>query len=383
VSQELRLVDEFGPVRVLLGGYFFHENNSTDTSAQINGRYFGLTDALYQGAAFGGIETTNARAGFANATVALTDKLGMDLGVRYSSESRSLDEYDQFDLTRIYNPANPILVPGLVQLAQRSKTWSAVDPKGTIHYDFNDSVLSYLTYSVGFKSGGFNIGGLQPAFDPEKLSDYEAGIKAQFFDRRLRANIAAFYYDYKNLQVNAVNENHFVTTNAAKAKIYGVEGEFTAIPVQDLRLSLTLSWLHSKFVQYETIDQGRPELGILNLAGKQLDYAPKYKVNAELGYTFHAHVGDITPRASATWTDRVYFTPFDVSYVAQPAYAVGNLFLDYLAGDSGWSANLYVQNLTNKYYLVQATFDSGFEGYPIVGVAGPPRTAGLSITKRF
>jgi iron complex outermembrane recepter protein len=382
VSQELRLSKEFGPVRILLGGYFFHENNGAYTAAQINGLYFGLTNALYQGSDFGGIENTTARACFANATVTFTDKLGIDLGVRYSSESRSLTEYDQFDLTRIYNPANPILVPGLAQEDQLSKTWSATNPKATIHYDFNDNLLSYFTYAVGFKSGGFNIGGLQPSFDPETLYDYEGGIKGQFFDRRLRANIAGFYYNYKNLQVDTVNENHFVTTNAAKAKLYGIEGEFTAIPIDNLRATLTLSWLHSEFIQYSTLDPGRPELGTINLAGNQLNYAPKYKVNAEVGYTFHAHVGDITPRASVTWTDRVYFTPFDVPYVGQPAYAVGNMFIDF-AGDRGWLASLYVRNITNKYYLVEATFDSGFEGYPIAGVAGPPRTAGLSVTKRF
>jgi iron complex outermembrane receptor protein len=385
VSEELRLTDTFGPVKILVGTYYFHENNSDYTTAELNGLFFGLTDALYQGSDFGGIETTNAWAGFANATVSFTDKLGLDVGIRYSDESRGLIEYDQVDLTRIYKPSNPILVPGLYGSDQQAHTWTAADPKATIHYDFTDDIMAYATYAVGFKSGGFNIGGLQPPFSPETLYDYEGGIKAQFFDHRLRANIAAFYYNYKNLQVNIVDNTQFITTNAAKARIYGMEGEFTAIPVDDLHLTVDLSWLHSEYLEYNAEDPGRPELGVLNLSGNQLDFSPKYRVSTEAGYTFHSHIGDITPRARVTWTDRVYFSPFDLPYVGQPAYALGDIFLDYLPGDgkSGWSASLYVKNVTNKYYLVEGVFNSTFEGYPITGLNGPPRTVGLSVSKRF
>jgi iron complex outermembrane recepter protein len=252
-----------------------------------------------------------------------------------------------------------------------------------VRYDFSKDTMVYATYAVGFKSGGFNIGGLQPPFNPEKLYDYEMGIKSQFLERRIRANIAAFYYDYKNLQVNIVDNTHFVTTNAAGAEIYGVESELTAMPTEDVKATVNLSWLHARYTNYTAEDPGRPELGVQNFAGSQLAFAPNYKATAELGYTVHPRVGDLTFRGEISWTSKTYFSAFDSPVVAQSAYAVGNVYVDYARADSGWSGSLYVKNIADKYYLLYATYDTAFEGFPVAGVAGPPRTVGLSISKRF
>lgn len=381
-TQEIRIAHSAGPVDFIIGGYFFHEKNEASTVAQLSGGYFGLSDALREGARYGGSQTTNAWAAFGQATINLSERLGIDLGLRYSYEDRHTDEYNQLDLVRIYDPNNPPFAPGFVRFARQHASWSSLDPKVTLHYKLSDDVMTYATYSQGFKSGGFNIGFLQPAFDPEEITDYEVGIKADLFDRRLRANVSGFYYDYKQLQVNVVEGLQLVTRNAAKAKIYGVEAEVTALPTDNLKIDLNFAWLHAEFTDYETVDAGRPELGLLDLKGNRLSYAPKYKVGGAIGYSLQTSIGEFTPRVNVAWTSRVDFSQFNLPYVGQKARTEIDLFLDYDAGN-GWAANLFVRNLSNDRYNVSGTVASGFLGYPVLGQPGVPRTYGLAVTRRF
>jgi iron complex outermembrane receptor protein len=381
-TQELRLNYDFGPVNLIVGGYYFNEKNKATTMAALAGYYFGFDAAWRQGSLFGGTQKTEALAAFSQATVNLSDAFAVDLGLRYSHEKRKTDEFNQFDLTRLYNPANPLLLPGLAQFAKQDASWSSVDPKITIRYKFNNSAMVYGTYSQGFKSGGFNLGALQPRFNPEEITDYEIGLKADWFDRRLRTNLSAFYYDYTNLQVNVTRSLQLITQNAGKAKIYGAEAEITALPTNDLSLSLNFAWLHANYTKYDTVDAGRPERGELDLSGNRLAYAPDFKIDGEIAYTVHTDSGDFTPRVQLAWIDRVYFTQFNLDYVSQPSRTEVNAFLDY-TGPNGWSANLFAKNLTNKLYLVSGTVASDFIGYQILGQTGEPRTYGISVTKRF
>ena len=296
----------------------------------------------------------------------------------------------------IANPFDPALLfipnPAISTFQSQKASWSSTDPKITVHYEFDDGIFGYATYSQGFKSGGFNFGYLQEPFAPEKIKDYEVGLKADLFDRRLRANIAGFWYDYTNLQVTVVEGIRTVTRNAAGAKIYGIEGQFTALPVDDLEMKLNFSWLHSEYTRYISPDPSLPGQGTItlpdgtmafDLRGNQLAYSPKYKIDGEIGYTFHTGAGDFTPRANIIWTDRVYFSQFNHPFVSQPSRTEVNLFLDYDSGDSGWSASLFVRNLTDKTYAVAATAASDFIGGQVVGQLGAPRTFGVSVTKRF
>ncbi len=120
-----------------------------------------------------------------------------------------------------------------------------------------------------------------------------------------------------------------------------------------------------------------------DLSGKQLAYAPKYKLDAEVGYTIHASKIDVTPRANVTWTSKTYFSQFNEPWAMQPAYAKLDLFLDVEDKDLGLSLTLFARNVTNKFYEMSATVSSDFLGYQVVGALGAPRTYGATLTKRF
>jgi iron complex outermembrane receptor protein len=382
-TEELRLARSFSFVDTLVGAYFYRERNFAQTQAGLSGAYFGFpSPALLNGVLDGGTQWTDAYAAFTQETIHITKDFGIDLGLRYSNEKRNVDEYAQTDLTRLY-PATPAYLPSLGSTLNQGKTWNSVDPKANFHYKLDENVLIYVMYSRGFKSGGFNIGSLQnPSFNPETLIDYEAGIKADFLDRRLRTDFSAFHYNYTNLQLTVAQGIQLLTENAGAARLDGFEAQITVLPVDNLRLDFNVAWLDAYFTKYQTENPLFPTVGTISLADNRLPYAPRLKVNTEAAYTFATPIGKITPRAEFTWTSYQYFDQYNVPYVAQGAYGLGDLYVDYKR-DNGWSASVYVKNVTDKLYAVLETSSSLFDGGFTAGALGAPRTFGVSVSKQF
>jgi iron complex outermembrane receptor protein len=386
VSQEVRLSGDNDHFKYVIGGYYFHESQAVDTRAPFSLLIFGTgpADQFVQFYNAGGFEKTNAYAGFGQVDAKIVSGLTLSLGLRYSKETKDLREFATVDFTTPYDTSLP-LTPNYptTGLSPQTASWSSTDPRLSLSYQFDPRVIGYVTYSQGFKSGGFNIGGLQPPFDPERIKDYEAGLKGDFLDGRLRANVAAFYYDYSNLQVNIVKNFNPQTLNAATAKVKGVEGEFTALPTTHLRVSLSAAWLDAYYTQFETADPARVASGVMNLAGHPLNYAPHYKVAGSVGYTIPSPYGDFTPTADVTWTDRVYFSPFETPLLSQPAHANLDLFLRWVGKNPDWTGSLFLRNATDKIYITGAGVGNSAEGYYRAGQLSAPRTFGIQVTRHF
>lgn len=403
-SQELRLSLDTDPIDLVVGAYYFHEKNSFYLNQGVSGFYFGDPSyGLLQGFGQGGTQKTNAYAVFAQGTIHVTDQLGIDIGARYSYEKRTVDQYNHLDFVNDYqfhrplptncafgspgfNPPAPNFVAGascVYGAGTDGNHWGQFDPKVAIHYQITPTVLAYASYSRGFKSGGYDLGALKPSFSPEKITDYEAGIKADLFDRRLRVNLSGFYYDYNNLQLTVLKLSPTpgpVTLNAAKARVYGAEAEITAIPTDDLKIGLNLAWLHTEYQQLEDTSQ---LTGMLtDLSGNQFTSAPKYKAIGDIAYTFHPGFADVTPRAELSYTSRVQFSQFNYDFQSQAPRWELNLYLDFVRKDD-WTVSLFGRNVTNKLYYVSSVLSAPFFGSPVVGIPAPPRTFGISVTKHF
>ncbi|WP_082594893.1 TonB-dependent receptor [Sphingomonas sp. Root710] len=422
-STELRLSQKLGSIgEIIVGGYYFHENNSASNQLGFKGLVFsdffanspfspynnpalaGIPgigaaraaiaandpNAMYEFyAAFGRVKT-NAYAVFAQAHFDLSDQLALDLGARYSHEKKAIFEQHQTDLLSPFVPFDALHIgffpaQGLIGLGQRSddKTWNSFDPKITVSYKPASGIYLYATYSRGFKAGGYNVGGLQAPFRPEKLTNYEVGIKSDLFDRRLRVNLTAFNYDYKDLQESKIVGNTLVVVNADKARIRGLEAEITARPTEALMIQLNAAHLDGKFKTFLDSDQSFPALGVQNLAGNQVPDAPKYTVGGEVGYTISTGFGDITPRVNVTWMDRVYFNHFNTIERSQPSRTMVNLFLGWTSLDKSLTASAYIKNLTNDTYFVGTNTNAPLLGSQRTASLGAPRTVGLSVTKTF
>jgi iron complex outermembrane receptor protein len=223
----------------------------------------------------------------------------------------------------------------------------------------------------------------QPAFQPEKIWDYEAGLKSTVLGGRLQANVAVFDYNYSNLQVSIVQGTQVIIQNAAKATLYGGELQLVALPTPALRLDTAISTLHSEYKDYKTLDPANPQNGPQSLAGNQLTQAPKFTVNAGAEYTWHASSGSIALRGEYRWVDDIYFTPFDTKNAWTPRHGIGNAYLNFRSKSERWGATVYVRNVTDKVVVADAYNTTLLIGTPVNVNLEPPRTYGLRVGYSF
>lgn len=201
---------------------------------------------------------TRQIAGYAQGTAHLTTKLDLTGGIRYTQDSKQI-----FDGT---------IAPGRTFDYNRGKfTWL-----GNVSYKPNDDIMIYAKYTTGFVAGGITIatanvtdpgtglpfvGAVAVPYTEETAKSIEAGVKADFFDRRLRANIAVFHVEYGGQQFQqsvqlqvpvpsgaTVPVTAFATTNVGKSRNFGVEYELTAVPVEGFTLSANGAYNDFKFI---------------------------------------------------------------------------------------------------------------------------------------
>lgn len=389
-SQELRLQGEYGRGHWLVGAYYFRERGSGALAIPLDqALYFG-PPGYVQGYYIEGRYGTDAYAVFGQADFEIVDGLSIVLGGRYSSEKKTLDEGLAFDTV---TPFTGTVAPGPLFTKSGSKRWSDFTPRVGLEFKPADNIFLYATFSQGFKSGGFNFGGLQAPFNPENLTDYEVGLKAEWFDRRLRTNISLFAYDYKDLQVSKVLGALIVVDNAARAKLYGAEFDITAVPVPRLELTANLAFLRSKYTEFCNQDPARPagpavsqcqgDPLAFDLSGNKLNQSPGYSISLSAQYNAPLSFGDLTLRAEAYLVDNYYFTPFNQDSVGQSAYGKYNLFATFKPATGSWSLQGFIRNVGNKRTRASSVVGSGLAGFPISGSYDPPRTYGVELGYRF
>ena len=400
-TQELNLNYTGTRFNLTAGGYLFVEklNGFFWTPLAYDATTFALSPGDWRanyGA--GGHLKTTALAGFAQFSYNVTDRLTFIAGGRYSTEKKTDDDlYTDFvTSTRFLDAANFVnFNPPFAAPHRSSKRWNSFTPKVGVNFQMTPQTLLYGSISKGFKAGLFNLGGTQviplagggvalnnPPVNPETVWAYEAGLKTRLFNDALRLNLAGFYYDYSDLQLTKIDGQNVVLTNAASARLYGMELETVFKPTQELTINLNGSWLHSKFTDFTNSDQGRPSLGLLNLAGNRLPQAPKFTVSGGIEYAVPAPSGTVIARAQGFYSSRVYFDEFNIPAISQPAYAKLDLSLAYRS-NHGFELTGFVNNVTNKKTIETAYQSSSLTGYPINGFLAPPRTYGVRLRYDF
>jgi iron complex outermembrane recepter protein len=254
-SQEIKLDGSLanGFVDYVAGIFYIDERNTTDF-ADIFGlapnRSLLLADRTLK-------NRTEAIAGYVQADFNVTDQFKLTAGVRYTDEEKTFNIRDNrascndgtIEGTCLFNQNLVALNGARIPDRQSVGIWT---PRFAVNYQPNEDFLAFASATRGFKSGGWNARGtagnqLLP-FDPEKVWSYEAGFKSDWFDRRFRANVTAFYLDVTDLQIIAGLLNPttgaitFLTRNFADYRNKGIEGEFTFVPVDRLNLYVNVGW---------------------------------------------------------------------------------------------------------------------------------------------
>jgi iron complex outermembrane receptor protein len=370
-SQEVQLVsDDSGPLNWVLGGYYLHEHATQD---------FPIFMPLLSGQlTWQSSIKTDAYAAFGQATYKL-GKLELTGGLRYSRERKRAEFLQTLE-------DNAGLLTGAVGTyltpAAPSDTYSSLTPRFAARFAFTPDASVYASATRGFKSGGFNLQNTGEKFDPETIWSYEAGLKSAWLDRRLTANMAAFVYDYKDLQVNQWAGLAALITNAANARIKGMELELTVRPMHGLTLDGSLALLDAKFRDYVTSNPNQPGAPEVNLTGFQMPRSPKSTINAGAEYVFNAPgMGDFILRGEMQRQDDIYFDQFETPSLRQPHYTLVNARLSFESEDGRWRAALFGRNLTNELYRTSVIRADSFFG--TLDIYGLPRTYGVEVGMNF
>lgn len=380
VSQEFQLTSASpGRLQWILGTYFFNEHNfiRNEYFLPFTDAIFGVPDVstccLLQ---LNGRTSTRAYAVFGESTWSFTDRLQLVAGGRYSSEKRG-----GANLV-VYKDAPANIFDNVAEFPET--TFSAFTPKAGLNFTLNDDAYLYASASRGFKSGGFNPGSYQNTpFNPEKIWAYELGAKLTLFDRTLRANTAAFYYDYSDLQVQDTENNNVVIRNAAAARVEGIELESSWLPSRAIRIDANATWLDAKFTDGALLDPKYPALGVQPLSGKRLPRAPKFKTG--IGAQYAASLGNrgsLTFRADYTWQDDIYFSAFNIPVLHEKSYGWTKARVLYSSPSDTWTVAAFVDNATNVTVATNKIFDGDIIGSAVLGNLAPPRTYGLEFTVR-
>lgn len=390
VTQELTLTGNLGKRADLVAGAFYMHGDSSEPL------YLSLpsfADYLVYLPA----EKLDSYAAYAQFRYNLTDKLRATVGGRYTTDVKSYEEQ--------------ATVAGFPFDHADKGTFSAFTPRFVLDYTPTDDTLIYGSIARGFKSGGFNTLGdvSMPVnrFNPEYVWNYEIGVKAMMFDRRLRTALTSFYADYTNLQqtifrLNDATQVRFPRVeNSSKATIKGVEFEAEATPARGLRLSGAVTYLDAKFGFFCNNDPLYPNLptapscvgvlrdgqplpaGAIQLEGNKLAQAPQWQFNSSAQYSFPVSDRfDLTARVDYKWQSRTYFDIYNNPQNSQPAYGLVNASLVLATTDKAWSLMAWVRNATDERYISEASAGSGANP-AIVGSLGAPRMFGVTLDRHF
>jgi iron complex outermembrane receptor protein len=371
LTQEIQLLSEGGgPLQWIVGGFYMDRHSQYDPLG-----VFGGALPPFMGGGFNLFSDLDTRsiAGFAQATYQLMDDTSFTAGVRYTSDRQHFN-------------ARQISFAG-AQLAVReeSVTYNKFTWRFALDHKITPDILLYGTVSRGFKAGIYNISSITaPTARPETLDAYEAGLKSDFLDRRLRINVAGFYYNYQDIQLQKVEAGASLTLNAADSKIYGMEIEATAIPIEGLTLQSGLSWLpKAEYVKFPgaPISSRNPLGGNIvvsgDASGNRMVRAPKATFNASVNYNVPAFGGEVDFNLTYYHSSSYFWEPDN--RIAQGAHDLVNAQIGWTAPGGQWDIRLWAKNLTDtEYFLFVGTAAVGDSG-----AAAAPRTYGASVGFRF
>jgi iron complex outermembrane receptor protein len=318
-------------------------------------------------------QKTHSVSGFAQGTIPLfSDNTRLTGGVRYTSDRQNV-------IGTSYIGGAP-----RAPVADNTTTFDKVTFKGSLDHDFAQDVMGYLSYSRGFKSGLYYVAAPTAApVKPEVVDAIEIGLKSEFFDRRLRVNVAGFQEKVKDLQVLLVTTGAGYLVNAASSRTRGVEIEVTAAPVNNFTLSAGLAYIHAIFTNFPDAPlyipnpAGGNTIGTVDAAGNPVSLTPKWSFNASPAYKFETSAGEINASLAYSYTSRQYWYPDLVT--SQGRISMLNSSVQWFPTGARWNTRLWVKNLLNeKIYSYELEQAPGNSGSPAA-----PRTYGISLGYKY
>jgi iron complex outermembrane receptor protein len=324
---------------------------------------------------------TEAYAVFGELNFNLTDSIAFVLGGRYTDEERTLVLRQQNlntdfavggrDLALLPVPSDPSLLGPADPL---TVSFTNTSIRAGVNWQLTDDAFTYLTYSEGFKSGGFTtrltdyfsealIALADPndpavlrslEYDPETAENIELGFKTSF-GNRARLNGAVFFNSYDDIQIVVQRGVSPSNENVAKAEIKGLELELEVYPVDSLAVTATLGYLDAEYTDFDPVAQAL----LIDRFGNRIDESTSLANTPELTASLALNLtlsDNWSVNLNGSYTDDVYNDVFNTEALAQDSYVLTNASIRFDSADEQWNAIAGVTNLSDERYIV-----SGFE----------------------
>lgn len=400
VAQELRLTSPDNQrLKWILGAYYFKgELESVSVSAVRPGAQLPNGNPRARNYQVGDyVSGSRAYALFGNIDYQFTDKFNLAVGLRGTNDKSDVDlTYRQaatgftFSDPAVWWPAENIVGSFNVRARQvDDKTWKAATYDITPRYEITDNFRTYVRYAKGYNGGNFNASANQQnlvqVIEPEYLKSYEAGFKSEWLNHRLIFNVAAFYYDYYDIQQKANTPdpndvpfgslNTFVNAGGGYSK--GLEAELSVRPLRNLTVALNLGVNRTEFTDFDYFDPNTASW--TNANGNWFNRVPRVMSNVQLNYKIPlVNGGALALNTDWAYRSKAYFNAVTQDHpdLVESAYTIGNVAVGYTSPDDKFSLRLYSVNVSDTTYR-NTSLLSGSYSY------GPPRTYGISGTYKF
>jgi iron complex outermembrane receptor protein len=376
LSQELQLLYNKGPLHAFVGAYYLDATAVTQFDVRLFTTIPGLT------AFTSGKVKTNTWALFGDFTFDFTDRLSLSVGGRYTDDLRDSTILRQ----TLFGGGSPLFGGAGVVVATTSnfhgkRDFTKFTPRASLSFKPSPDQNLYVSYSEGFKGGGFDPRGLSTAapdlnkngvvdaqdifnflsFKPETVKSYEIGYKAALFDRRLHLSLAAFHADYIDVQVpgsigavvNGIPTFIGITTNAGKARMQGIEAEGNALLARDFagsgstfNFSWSLGYLDAKYLHF--IDSR----GIDVASERKIQNTPAWTASGTLNFGTPAAGGMLNAMTTISYRSSSQQFELATPGLDQSGFTLWDADLVWSSNSHRWSVGIHAKNLTNKKYIV-------------------------------
>lgn len=339
-------------------------------------------------------------AAFAEVNWRPVDRLTLTGGLRYTIEHKT------GDYSTSVSGGPQVTAPALIEARLsilRPQRYAARDDSGDLSGRANlswrlaEAVFVYASHARGFKSGGINMSGLpldaanQPVLAtavvaPERDTTWEAGLKSDLFDQRLRVNLAVYATQVRNFQATVVDSTQTVAlrgylANIPRVLVKGVELDAVAAPVSGLEVRAALAFAHGHYADYPKgpcpLERQGSATTACDLTGGRLSGLPRWSTTIGLDYARPVRGGEAFVHADSSWRSSYFGDPTLSRFTLIDGYNVTNASIGFRSR-KGWQAALFARNLFNRYYIQNLTTQAGNSGL-ILGTPSDPRILGVTL----
>ncbi|MFT4075779.1 MAG: TonB-dependent receptor [Asticcacaulis sp.] len=300
-------------------------------------------------------EKTRNLSAYTQVTYDVTSKLHLIFGERYTWEAHN------FVFTGNEQNTSGQYLTTLYTVREPWKNWTSLTPKLGVNYELTPAISTYVTYSQGFKAGGYDgrassKAAAQIPYDPETVTTWEGGIKSDLFNRALRANLSVYTNDIDGYQASVQDADGIThRINLGQVRTQGFELETRWRPFDGLNWTNNLTLVDSK-----VLSAGGAASNATTYDGKQVPYTPKWQYFSGLDYDLPVHFhGTYSLGAEYYYRSILYTDLANTAAAAGEAQRIVNVSASWRPDDAHWVLSATIRNIGNKRYQQGGTAGNG------------------------